>query len=229
MKQSGTLPVIFSPSFCTWLSVSFAHGSQRAMAAQWTCAQSYISPASSQDSFIKTQSSRKLVSFPFLQILSRKPQAGLHVKEEKEHKRENTFFPAVLPGVSIFSSIRADFSHENPFTYLKVCTNASIGQSLSRSWGSLLSPICDWVWWDRVRNYTRAGKLKPIWCLLQRLLHGLACLPLQAGLPKLLHFPLCLQALGSCSSTVSTSRAQLGHSLPLLLSGNSRSPGTLWF
>lgn len=106
------------------------------------------------------------------------------------YERKHPFFPAMmLPG-----SIHIIFHQGWLFTWISLYLSESLYkykhmtipfQILRKSF--FLCPVTEYH--ETIRNYIRAVKQKPIWYLLQRLLHGLAWSPLAGWPAQATQFP----------------------------------------
>lgn len=188
-------------------------------------------PHPPQYRFIITQCSWwKLSSFSFLQILSRKPRIGLCVREEKEYIRENTPSSLQCPHwvSTCFLPSGLTFYMNIPLHTWKLVQMQTYNNPFPEPKEVLLPPSCNWVSWDGVWNYIKAGKLKPFWCLLQRHVHQLAWSPLAGWPAQAINSPCSSNPGHSGSSRITTSGVWLERLLPLLPSCDSKTLGTLW-
>lgn len=169
--SSQVLSQSFSlPAFAYNLTVGFGHGSQSAMLHGGSMLRTTSHPHPPPYRFVTTQCSWwKLASFSFLQILSRKPEIGLRLKEEKEYVREN--IPSSLPCpcwvLASFLPSGLTFHINIPLHTWELMQMQTYDNPFPEPEELSLPLSCNWVSWDRVWN--DISQLKPFWYLLQRL------------------------------------------------------------
>lgn len=189
--SSQVLSQSFSlPAFAYNLTVGCAHGSQSAMPHGGSMLRTTSHPHPPPYRFLITQCSWwKLASFSFLQILSRKPEIGLRLEEEKEYVRENTpSLPCPCRVLASFLPSGLTFHINIPLRTWELIQMQTYDDPFPEPEEPLLPLPCNWVSWDTVWN--DISQLKPFWYLLQRLVHWLARSPFAGWPAQAISFPL---------------------------------------
>lgn len=123
------------------------------MAAWWTCAQNYILPMPSAGQVHQTTVLLETCFFSFPSDSILKTSDRLTCEGRRGRIRENTSSSLLCSqGVTTFSSIRADLSHEYPFTW-KLVQMQTYDSPLPEPEEVLFPSSCNWVSRGRVRNY----------------------------------------------------------------------------